>query len=234
MPSVAEAAAWIDARVEQLAIDAGARICDAPPTIAGAVLARCDYFASFPGVAIAADAAGTEFFTPAACYHVYAALEGHRLERGAITTLVADCGRDEPGSEIETGRLRRFTMREVVFAGAPEWVSGMRDRWMAHGHALASSMGLSGTMEPATDTFFGAPGRGRRLLQQVKGLKYELRMDVGAAVLAVASFNLHDAFFADRFDIRMADGSMAVSGCAAFGLERWALAYLAHGHADLR
>jgi hypothetical protein len=99
---------------------------------------------------------------------------------------------------------------------------------------FAGSLGLSGALAPATDMFFGNGGRGRRLMQQLKVLKYELSMNAGAGgVLAVSSFNLHGTFFTSRFDIRMADGSPAASGCAAFGIERWALAYLAH-HGCLR
>jgi hypothetical protein len=124
-------------------------------------------------------------------------------------------------------------MREVVFIGPAAWVAATRDDWMQRGLEFARSMGMDGSLEPATDTFFGDPGRGRRLLQQLKGLKYELRMRVGESVQAVASFNLHDAFFTSRFDIAMADGTPAASGCAAFGLERWALAFRARHHAGL-
>jgi hypothetical protein len=66
------------------------------------------------------------------------------------------------------------------------------------------------------------------LIQQLKNLKYELRMDAGVAGrVAAASFNLHESFFAERFDIRLADGGPAASGCVAFGIERWMLACLA-------
>lgn len=105
---------------------------------------------------------------------------------------------------------------------------------MTRASELARSLGLDGSLEAATDTFFGDPGRGRRLLQQLKRLKYELRMNAGGVVLAVSSFNLHESFFTSRFDIAMADGTTAASGCAAFGIERWALAYLRrHHHAGL-
>ena len=74
-------------------------------------------------------------------------------------------------------------------------------------------------------------------MQQLRNLKYELRADAGSAGrLAISSFNLHDAFFTSRFNIGpMSDGSPAVSGCVAFGIDRWTLACLAqHGasHVD--
>ncbi len=68
------------------------------------------------------------------------------------------------------------------------------------------------------------------MLQRLKGLKQELRLAVGDDTVAAASFNLHEGFFGDAFDIRLPDGSPAASGCVAYGIERWLLAFLAaHG-----
>jgi hypothetical protein len=48
----------------------------------------------------------------------------------------------------------------------------------------------------------------------------------------VASFNRHETFFSSRFGFEMTGGRAAHSGCVAFGLERWVLAWLArHGAA---
>jgi hypothetical protein len=53
---------------------------------------------------------------------------------------------------------------------------------------------------------------------------------VGDDSIAAASFNLHESFFGKAFDIRLPDGSSASSGCVAYGIERWLLAFLAaHG-----
>jgi hypothetical protein len=86
-------------------------------------------------------------------------------------------------------------------------------------------------LAPAQDPFFVGETRGKKLLQQIKGLKYELTapgllgMDV-----PVASFNLHERFFTSRFDVTLAGGEPAYSGCVAFGIERWCMALLAqHG-----
>jgi len=225
----------LEHELERLALDAGARPLLPPPTIPREVLERSGYFDAFPGRAMPMLADGASFLPPAACYHVYSSLLGARLDAPCLVTLATTCGRNEADASDHGGRLRRFRMREIVFVGAPDWVSQTRDDWMTRAAAFASFLGLSGAMEPATDAFFGDPGRGRKLIQQLKKLKYELRMDAGQdGVLAVASFNLHESFFASRFDIAMADGSPAASGCAAFGIERWSLAYLHHDHAHLR
>ena len=244
MPDAAAIEARIDAEIARIAGESGAGLFAPPPAISRDVLERCAHFESFPGMAIPAER-DDAFLTPAACYHVYPQLQGRRLVEPYLATLVANCGRNERDAGDVPGRLREFRMREIVFIGPSAWVSQTRDEWMTRGSKLARSLGLDGSLEAATDTFFeeqrdrragsgGSPGRGRRLLQQLKRLKYELRMDAGGAVLAVSSFNLHESFFTSRFEIAMADGAPAASGCAAFGIERWALAYLSRHHGCLR
>jgi hypothetical protein len=68
-------------------------------------------------------------------------------------------------------------------------------------------------------------------LQRIKGLKHELTLVFpDGRSLAIASFNDHQRFFGEAFDIRLASGEHAASGCVAFGIERWLLAILAtHG-----
>jgi len=225
--------AYVDEELQRLAVESGARPLEVPAGIRSDVLDRCGHFQAFPGLAV--PTADTDLYhAPAACYHVYPTLQGARLAADRTMTLVASCARNESRAGIEPGRLRHFRMREVVFVGAPGWVARQRDEWMQRAAAFAASLGLGGSVEAATDTFFGDPGRGRRLIQQLKTLKYELRVNAGdAGTLALASFNLHETFFTSRFDIAMADGSTAASGCAAFGIERWALAHTAQRHASL-
>lgn len=233
MPERTGRETWFDEQFERLAVENGARRLSVPGAIEAGVLERCGHFESFPGMAVPTDAPDL-FHAPAACYHVYATLQGARLDADQALTLIAPCARSESGADVEAGRLKHFRMREVVFVGTPGWVTRQRDDWMQRAATFAASLGLSASMDVATDTFFGDPGRGRRLIQQLKALKYELRVATGATGgLALASFNLHEMFFTSRFDIAMADGSPAASGCAAFGLERWALAYPAQQHASL-
>jgi hypothetical protein len=226
---------WLDGQIERLVLDGGAAPFAGVDTIDRKVLATAAYFESFAEGAIPASPDGAICFAPAACYQVYPALRGTHLEAGQIFGVNACCGRNEQRRDGDLGRLRRFHMREAVFLGPPAWVAAQRDEWMNRVTSFAAMLGLDTAVEPATDTFFGSQGRGRRLMQQLKNLKYELRADAGSAGhLAIASFNLHESFFASRFAIGpMADGSPAVTGCVAFGIERWTLACLArHGTAD--
>lgn len=188
---------------------------------------------------------------PAVCYHVYARREGARLDRAPpLLTSRGRCFRNETHVEPSLGRLRVFEMREIVALGSRTDVERFRLKMIDRARELVSDLGLEGRIETASDPFFlQAPEgpartaadtlpqpRGRRLMQQVLPLKYELRLalDESGATCAVASFNHHLDFFGRRFDVRLASGACAHSGCVAFGLERWALAFLAQHGTDAR
>lgn len=94
-------------------------------------------------------------------------------------------------------------------------------------------MQLDGELATAEDPFFAPTSRGRALFQRINGLKQELRLAIGDGdTVAAASFNLHEQFFGEAFDIRLDDGSPAFSACIAFGVERWLLASLVAGASD--
>src|SRR5205807_9266638 len=69
----------------------------------------------------------------------------------------------------------------------------------------------------ATDPFFRPARNPRYLAQRLQPTKHEA---VFEGDLAIASVNLHEDHFGAAFDIRR-DGRAAVSGCVAFGVERW-------------
>jgi hypothetical protein len=228
-----------------------------PPALALDTLARAHYFASFPQwLTLAAhlreDAASLErvarsgdpaaaarracapadaALPPAVCYHVYAALAGRTLGAAAVVTAQGTCWRHEGDRLRPLARGWAFTMREGVCVGDAEAAALFRARGAERAVALAGALGLEARLEAATDPFFAPTARGRRLVQQLKGLKQELLLPVGAAdEVAAASFNLHEHFFGDAFAIRLGDGAPAASACVAYGVERWLLAFLvAHG-----
>jgi seryl-tRNA synthetase len=228
-----------------------------PAGIALETLARAGYFESFPqwltlashlrddaGVlervardmdpataAGEAAAPAEAALAPAVCYHAYAALAGTRLHDTRLLTAQASCWRHE-GDRLEPlARGWAFTMRELVCVGRAEDVEAVRRRGITNAECLARSLGLDPVVAPASDPFFVPTARGRALLQRVKALKHELLLPLGdRPPIAAASFNHHERFFGEAFDIRLADGIPAESGCVAFGLERWVLAILAeHG-----
>jgi seryl-tRNA synthetase len=163
---------------------------------------------------------------PAVCYHVYAELAGRTLARPRVLTAQATCWRHEGERTAPLARGWAFTMREIVCVGPIDAVEAFRVRGRERAAALAVALGLGGEVVQAADPFFAPTARGKALLQQLKVLKQELVLHG----MAAASFNNHETFFGEAFAITLPDGSPAASGCVAFGLERWTLAFLlAHG-----
>jgi seryl-tRNA synthetase len=228
-----------------------------PPAIPLETLERAGYFASFPHwltlashlsddsatleqvassptparAAANAAAPATAGLLPAVCYHVYSALAGSALRSPRVVTAEARCWRHEGERLSPLERGWAFTMREIVCIGSEAECAAFRERGVAIARKLATALGLEWSIEPAEDPFFAPTARGRALLQRVKGLKHELRLPIGdAETTAAASFNLHEQFFGESFDIRLADGEPAHTACVAFGLERWLLAVLLRDH----
>jgi len=215
---------WLDSRFVAFATKAGAKEMPVPRFIERSVLERAGYFDSLSAKVVLDETHGG-CLSPATCYHCYAKLAMASLPEPGIWTCMARCGRNEGKAEL--GRLRTFMMREIVLVGPATWLREQRQGWMDRILAFAKSLQMMVTLQPATDPFFaGGAARGMMLLQQIKQLKYELRAQVNAqgTELAIASFNLHEAFFSRRFGFSLNNEIDTCSGCIAFGLERWALA----------
>ena len=243
----------IDALVADLCSGELAEEWRVPQALPLEVLARADYFASFPQwltlashlggddnalerVATSADPAceaanaaapASAALPPAVCYHVYAALAGCTIEARRVVTAQGCCWRHEGDRFEPLARGWAFTMRELVCIGTEQECRAFRERGIAIARELAGALGLPGRIEQAEDPFFAPTARGRALLQRFRSLKHELRLAIGdGETTAAASFNLHERFFGEAFDIRLPDGEPAHTACVAFGLERWLLASL--------
>jgi seryl-tRNA synthetase len=169
---------------------------------------------------------------PAACYPIYpiVAARGAVPEGGAIFDVAADCFRREPSRDID--RLQSFRMREFVCIGRPADIRTFRADWMRRAVALAGDLGLEHRIEVASDPFFGRGGQLAAVSQMQQELKFELLVPVRstAAPTACMSFNDHQDHFGEAWDLRMADGELAHTGCVAFGMDRLAVALFAtHG-----
>jgi seryl-tRNA synthetase len=174
--------------------------------------------------------------TPATCYHCYQALEGRTLHApGRAFTAVGRCARWEASNMTGLDRLWEFTMREIVFVGAETWVRDRREDAIAAVGELLSAWELDCSIESATDPFFAPMYATKSFWQSQSDLKYEMRLAVEPRgdeprTISAGSFNLHEGFFGQTFDICLDDGSPVFTGCTAFGLERWVLAvFTQHG-----
>ncbi len=171
---------------------------------------------------------------PSVCYHCYHALERTRVPAtGRIVTATGRCFRYESKNLTGLDRLWDFTMREIIFIGAESWVADMRERAVAAVAALLNAWNLASAIESASDPFFATTLRHAASWQISQALKYEIRVPIEPTppnrtrTLAVGSFNLHGSFFGRTFDIQLADGSPAFTGCVGFGIERLVLAIFA-------
>jgi seryl-tRNA synthetase len=170
--------------------------------------------------------------SPAACYPVYplVAAAGRLPRGGRLFDVACDCFRREPSVYLD--RLQSFRMREYVCIGRPEEIIAFRTAWIARGQEIADRLGLPASVAPANDPFFGREGRMKAVSQIQQALKFELLIPIYSAERPTAcmSFNYHREHFGTTWDIQDDEGAPAHTGCAAFGMDRLAVAMFAtHG-----
>lgn len=173
---------------------------------------------------------------PATCYHCYQELQGSRVAPpGQALTAVGRCFRYESKNTVGLERLWDFTMREVICVGEEAWVSSRRRRMMARVEEQIRAWDIDCVFESANDPFFASLYASKAFWQRCGDLKYEMKVAVEpgpggrARRIAAGSFNLHEDHFGRAFDITCADRPI-FSGCTAWGIERWVLAFFSqHG-----
>ena len=170
--------------------------------------------------------------TPASCHPVYpiAAERGAVPEGGLTFDVACDCFRREPSRDID--RLQSFRMCEYVCIGSPQEVAAFRERWIARGLEMAAELGLPCKVDQASDPFFGRVGQVMAISQIQQSLKFELLIPLRSEERPTAcmSFNNHRDHFGEVWGLRNAAGEMAHTACAAFGIDRLAVAlFWTHG-----
>jgi len=175
---------------------------------------------------------GDLVLTPAACYPIYpiAAERGPVPGGGHIFDIGCDCFRREPSADLD--RLQSFRMREFVRIGSADQIVAFRGQWIDRARDLAVDLGLTHQIDLASDPFFGRTGPLLAMSQREQALKFELLIPVISETKPTAcmSFNYHQDHFGRTWDLLLADGSPAHTGCVAFGMDRLALAlFVAHG-----
>jgi seryl-tRNA synthetase len=170
--------------------------------------------------------------TPAACYPVYplAARRGPVPAGGSYFDVACDCFRHEPSRAID--RLQSFRMREYVCIGSPQEVTSFRDTWMRRGLEIAQQLQLPCKIDQASDPFFGRVGQVMAISQLQNALKFELLIPLrrDGRPTACMSFNYHKEHFGEVWGLRDAEGKVSHTGCAAFGMDRLAVAlFWTHG-----
>jgi seryl-tRNA synthetase len=168
--------------------------------------------------------------SPAVCYHLYFSLADKPLPEGkVVATAVGNCFRYEAINLASLERMWDFTMREVIFVGAKDFVLENREIARQRMSKFFEKIGLVYRVESANDPFFIGEFRKQAAFQSAFQLKFEIRAQLPFkdSTLAVGSYNYHQDFFGRSLNISLPDGSPAHTGCVAFGLERIAFAFLA-------
>ncbi|BBY45249.1 amino acid--[acyl-carrier-protein] ligase [Mycolicibacterium celeriflavum] len=234
-----------------------AKVLRFPPVFPREQFEKTDYIASFPDLtgavstftggnaehrALLADrdaglpwdghlnSAGT-MLVSAACHPSYATLPSSLPDGGVLMDIYGYCFRHEPAAD--PARMQAFRMHEYVLVGTPDQAQTHRDRWVDHGMAVLSELGLDARPAAANDPFFGRVGKLLAANQRDEDLKTELLVRLYGDLhegTAVVSANSHRDHFGETFALRTADGGVAHSACVGFGMERIALGLLrTHG-----
>lgn len=164
---------------------------------------------------------------PTMCYHTYHQFREKDLDNRVITSK-GKSFRFESKYHKSLERLWDFTIREIVFLGPKEYVLDCRQKLMEATFGLIDELGLEAFCEVANDPFFCRPDTAVKIFsQRMMELKYELRMNTDTDhTISVGSFNYHEQFFTDNFEIKHSGGEDMFTGCAGFGLERLVYAFL--------
>lgn len=173
--------------------------------------------------------------SPAVCFHCYQEFKNRTLYEPIVITAMGSCFRHEAKWRLNEHRLTEFSMREIVFIGASDFVSDLRNRLMEEVWTLFNELGLNGYMTTAHDPFY-FPQDARFVQHQLLAdMKVELMAeDHLANQYAIASFNSMGDTICREFHITDGRGEPLHSGCAAFGIDRWVHASLAKWGTQLR
>jgi hypothetical protein len=169
-----------------------------------------------------------EVLAPTVCYRCFESLRSspslaRPLGAGRTFTGIAYCHRREDKALVELSRLQSFRMREVVFIGTPEFVSGQRQWWISEFTRLLRDWRVRFRIVSASDPFFLSSSAQKRAYQSVRRLKYECQLHLPHSDqwVAVASFNNHEATLVSAYDLDQASGAQSLhSGCIGVGYDR--------------
>jgi seryl-tRNA synthetase len=255
----ADIANGLNALIDAWAAELGATGIQFPPIVTRATFEETNYVQSFPDLMgaihvftggnkehaelLRRSESGTDwsdllemadiFLASAACHPVYPMCTGTLPEQGSYFNVSSYCFRHEPSDD--PARMQSFQMHEIVFVGTPDEAQEHRDAGLGVGIDMLRRLGLSMSVVPANDPFFGRLGTVMANNQRDEVLKLEGTTSIGSPdhPVAIISGNCHRDHFGAPFSIRTQDGTTAHSACVAFGVDRATLALLWQHGLDL-
>jgi seryl-tRNA synthetase len=169
---------------------------------------------------------------PAVCDCCYYVLEGATAHEDTYYTTYNKVFRNERSSTNRLDRMTNFSVRDIMFVGREAFVLEARERLIEVLSGFLAALQLQAKIETANDPFFANDSAMKTVFQNAHKLKYELlaRIPHLERDIAVGSINLHTDFFGKAFNIGLAGGGLASSGCIGVGMERMAYAlHCQHG-----
>lgn len=178
----------------------------------------------------------TSALSPSACFHVYEDIEGSELSSPVAITLKQDVFRNEGRFNYEEfGRLKSYTVREIVFIGNEAYVKAQLSEAQDMIIQFLHTIGVSSSIVSSSDAFIVPELQKIKEIQLNEKSKYEVRVNVNEEdSLACASLNFHGISFSKPFQFGLAEEKHTVSGCIGFGLERWVLAFLSQYGCEMK
>lgn len=172
---------------------------------------------------------------PNVCFHCYAWLHDTCQPKPLAFTAVGKSFRYESGNLKGLERLWDFSMREWIFVGPRDYVVEQREKATVETIKLLDEWQLGYEIRSANDPVF-VDEYSKAVFQLAFDLKYEIQVPLPykAMPIAVGSLNFHRDFFGRCMNITTAGNEIANMACAAFGLERLAIAFLAQHGLDVR
>lgn len=156
---------------------------------------------------------------PVTCYQVYPmAKRLMKQTKKKNFTVTGKVFRFESYNMNET-RLNEFKIIEQVHFGTKDKLFELRQKEMTKFEEIFNDWELDFTIKAASDMFYGDEAALLISSQNYEKGKYELKMKCDQGELSVGSFNFHNQYFTDRFQIQDESKAMA-SGCSGVGVER--------------
>lgn len=165
---------------------------------------------------------------PSACFYVYMEQKDKVLDTNKVYTLTQSVFRNEGRfNYADTGRLRDFHMREVVFIGDEQYVVESRNVMIEKMIHFLEELNLYGEIVTASDPFVLPKMQKFKKIQLIDECKYEIKLNFSKDnKLSVTSFNFHGTAFTFPFNISVKNKDRTVTGCVGIGVERWMIAFL--------
>ncbi len=160
----------------------------------------------------------------AICLSSYPQFAGKQLAPADYVswTTFGKAFRNEASNVNSLERLYEFSMREIIYFGDREFVAKRLNECMQWFIEKMEEWDLNGMIQTANDPFFAERIQALQFYQLAEQSKYEIRWlnPWSQSTVSVGSINNHGSHFSKAYQIRLADGNFATTGCVGFGYER--------------